>query len=244
MYASHNKDINRHKSFHPLTYRNLSKVEQRQEAEAARKKALEERSAQLRKDQEQRRYDDLVLMASGDSVGGQLAKFRQVENIFAAELATETLGGSGSVSKGEGAGKTDGASQLPSPLLKGGSLTFCKEEQGADGLLRPALSNGPARKRSRGEDGNVSDTAAPGGGRTVTGFVSSADAAQLRKELDRIQKERHDPLKRVEQFQNRAVAAEAKRRALEAQAAVDRREDSQKDFLRSRIQELLDMKKK
>ncbi|RNF17966.1 uncharacterized protein Tco025E_04697 [Trypanosoma conorhini] len=233
MYAAHKKDINRHKSFHPLTYRNLSKVEQRQEAEAAQKKAATERGEELRRDQEQRRYDDLVLAASADSVGGQLAKFRQVENIFAAEAKTGRADGSASAGNAEVAG-------VASSLVRSGALAFRKEEAGS------------GRKRGRDEGvpsaGAGAADAAEKEKKVVTGFMSTSDAAQLRKELDMLQKERHDPLRRIEQFQNRTVAAEAKRRALEtksaALASAGTGEDMEKDAIRGRIHELLQMKRR
>ncbi|ESL06885.1 hypothetical protein TRSC58_05433 [Trypanosoma rangeli SC58] len=244
MYAAHKKDINRHKSFHPLTYRNLSKVEQRQQEEEAKKKAATERGEELRRDQEQRRYDDLILAASADSVSGQLAKFRQVENIFAAEAKTERAGGSTSTGSGDLAGPASLS------LLKSGTLSFRKDEtgQGND----EAISG---RKRGRDEgrlpaDSDGGEVEGPGKDKkAVTGFMSTSDAAQLRKELDKLQKERHDPLRRIEQFQNRTVAAEAKRRALAAKTtaatvSADTCKDTEKDAIHSRIQELLLMKRR
>ncbi|RNF03084.1 hypothetical protein TraAM80_05961 [Trypanosoma rangeli] len=244
MYAAHKKDINRHKSFHPLTYRNLSKVEQRQQEDEAKKKSAAERREELRRDQEQRRYDDLILAASADGVSGQLAKFRQVENIFAAEAKTERAGRSTS----SGSGDLAGLSSLP--LLKSGTLVFRKDEARQDNDEARSV-----RKRGRDEgclpvDNNGSEVEGPGKDRkAVTGFMSTSDAAQLRKELDKLQKERHDPLRRIEQFQNRTVAAEAKRRALAAKTAAatvstGTREDTEKDVIHSRIQELLLMKRR
>ncbi|ORC91769.1 uncharacterized protein TM35_000053650 [Trypanosoma theileri] len=240
MYASHKKDINRHKSFHPLTYRNLSKVEHRQEQEEARKKLSDERNVQLRRDQEQRRYDDLVLAASADSVSGQLAKFRQVENIFAAENKV--------VSKGSSATVDSGMSDIAPTLLKtSSSLTFKKEEGENDVEIKRE-----ERKRGREEDEPSSSSDNNNNKKVVTGFLSSSDAAQLRKELDKLQKERHDPLRRIERFQNRTVAAEAKRRALESKMNTvhsNNPSDSngsahtEKDVIRSRIQELLELKR-
>ncbi|EKF30103.1 hypothetical protein MOQ_006091 [Trypanosoma cruzi marinkellei] len=241
MYAAHKKDINRHKSFHPLTYRNLSKVEQRQQEEEAKKKAEKERKEELRRDQEQRRYDDLILAASADSVSGQLAKFRQVENIFAAEGKKENASSSAPPVKDE-------LASIASPLVRSGALAFKKEgtEHDEDGDEKTE-----GRKRGRDEavglpvggDGSAVD--GPREGRkTVTGFISTSNAAQLRKELDKLQKERHDPLRRIEQFHNRTVAAEAKRRELGTGAAVvSNCEDTEKHAIRSRIQELLQMKR-
>ncbi|KEG11887.1 hypothetical protein DQ04_02181030 [Trypanosoma grayi] len=230
MYASHKKDINRHKSFHPLTYRNLRKVEQRQEDEEAQKKADAERDVQLRHDQEQRRYDDLVLAASADGVSGQLAKFRQVENIFAAEA--KVAGG-----KHAGTAAASAAIDTP-PLLQRGTLAFKKEEKEAD--------EKNVRKRTREDDEARSNSKknSDGKGEVVTGYMSTSDAAKLRKELDTLQKARHDPLRRIERFQNRTVAAEAKRRALETTSTTTTCEGAEKNTIRSRIQELLEMKKR
>ncbi|KAH9586431.1 hypothetical protein LSM04_001872 [Trypanosoma melophagium] len=239
MYASHKKDINRHKSFHPLTYRNLSKVEQRQEREESRKKANEERNLQLRRDQEQRRYDDLVLAASAGSVSGQLAKFRQVENIFAAESQVVSKGSSETVDNGI-------SEMVPTVLKTSSALTFKKEE-----VQNNVEVKREERKRGREEDESSSSSDNKG---VVTGFLSSSDSAQLRKELDRLQKERHDPLRRIERFQNRTVAAEAKRRALETKMTTlhnnngNSNSDSnsahtEKDVIRGRIQELLELKR-
>ncbi|PWV02779.1 hypothetical protein C4B63_2g565 [Trypanosoma cruzi] len=239
MYAAHKKDINRHKSFHPLTYRNLSKVEQRQQEEEAKKKSAKERKEELRHDQEQRRYDDLILAASADSVSGQLAKFRQVENIFAAEGKKANASSSAPSVKDE-------LANIASPLVRSGAIAFKKEDTEHDGDEKTE-----GRKRGReeavglpvGGDGSAVDGPIEGR-KTVTGFISTSNAAQLRKELDKLQKERHDPLRRIEQFQNRTVAAEAKRRELGTGAAsVSNCVDTEKDAIRSRIQELIQMKR-
>ncbi|KAF8298945.1 hypothetical protein TcYC6_0072930 [Trypanosoma cruzi] len=239
MYAAHKKDINRHKSFHPLTYRNLSKVEQRQQEEEAKKKSAKERKEELRHDQEQRRYDDLILAASANSVSGQLAKFRQVENIFAAEGKKANASSSAPSVKDE-------LASIASPLVRSGALAFKKEDTEHDGDEKTE-----GRKRGRedavglpvGGDGSAVDGPREGK-KTVTGFISTSNAAQLRKELDKLQKERHDPLRRIEQFQNRTVAAEAKRRELGTGAApVSNSVDTEKDAIRSRIQELIQMKR-
>nr|CCC94827.1 conserved hypothetical protein [Trypanosoma congolense IL3000] len=218
MYASHNKDINRHKSFHPLTYRNLSRVERGLEEAEREQKAKEKRSAELRHDQEQRRYDDLVLASSADTMATQFAKFRQVENIFAAEA--------------------DFAGKPTTPTVvaesNGSGLAFQKDPLDTNGI----------QKRSREDSEGSCPQGSTASSGTVTGSISRSDAVRLRKELDRIQKERHDPLRRVEQFQNRTVAAEAKRRVVEARArAQSSTEDVQKDMVRDRLQQLLDMKK-
>ncbi|RHW67737.1 hypothetical protein DPX39_110029900 [Trypanosoma brucei equiperdum] len=235
MYASHKKDINRHKSFHPLTFQNLSRVERGLEKEEEKKKAKEQRNAELLHDQEQRRYDDLVISASGDSIAARVAKFRQVENIFAAEEDKPALQSEAVAVMGQ---KTSALTFQKDPLEAKKStqkrqrddVTTENEKGGSEGQS----FGGAGRKE---EERKVS-------GSLVTGFITKSDAVQLRKELDKLQKERYDPLRRVEQFQNRTVAAEAKRRALEARAASNNsRGDLQKDIIHSRLQELLDMKK-
>ncbi|CBH17143.1 hypothetical protein, conserved [Trypanosoma brucei gambiense DAL972] len=234
MYASHKKDINRHKSFHPLTFQNLSRVERGLEKEEEKKKAKEQRSAELLHDQEQRRYDDLVISASGDSIPHVLRSLDKWK-IFLRQRRINPHCSRRRLPMGQ---KTSALTFQKDPLEAKKStqkrqrddVTTENEKGGSEGQS----FGGAGRKE---EERKVS-------GSLVTGFITKSDAVQLRKELDKLQKERHDPLRRVEQFQNRTVAAEAKRRALEARAASNNsRGDLQKDIIHSRLQELLDMKK-
>jgi hypothetical protein len=68
-YAAHKKDINRNKSFHPLTFSNLSKVEARLETEQEKAKLQQSRRVQLQREADERRYDDLL--SGGIAEGGE-----------------------------------------------------------------------------------------------------------------------------------------------------------------------------
>lgn len=79
MYGASKKDINRHKSFHPLTFANLSKVEQRL-AEGEKKEAeVSQRKATLRRE----RDDDAL--AALDESGPSATRGRRMDWMFAAE---------------------------------------------------------------------------------------------------------------------------------------------------------------
>ena len=84
MYAAHKKDINRNKSFHPLTFNNLSKVEAKLEVDAEKTKQMQGRKIQLQREADERRYDEL-LVSQGDAGtssgegGERAAKYRRVE---------------------------------------------------------------------------------------------------------------------------------------------------------------------
>ncbi|CAG9572808.1 conserved hypothetical protein [Leishmania major strain Friedlin] len=284
MYRAHSKDINRNKGFHPLTYRNLRRVEQLKEEAELNKQKAEERQKELQRDQEERRYDELVLANSADSLSGELARYRQTRSIFAAEYEADAKAAkdasvaslpSPQVSKPEVQLKTSAGASFPvnSFLSKfkkeesyGSTCVMVKAEArdntaaAASSAVASAEAETPVRKRPRDDATSNSPSSTHNGsgygeGATkrggdggesapATGFVTSAEAAQLRKELNLAQKQRHDPLMRVKEYQNSCVAAAARQLDHEqATGAVAKREDDQ-DKLQSRIRELLALKKK
>lgn len=122
MYKAHSKDINRNKSFHPLTFGNLSRVENLQAKEEEKKAAQEQRRQELARDQEELRYNELVFAGTGaDGGGGDTSTsgaMLPVKRIFAAEYAKENdvnnsrenkmakvIGGG--LTKGEGGGEEE-----------------------------------------------------------------------------------------------------------------------------------------
>ncbi|KPI89151.1 hypothetical protein ABL78_1714 [Leptomonas seymouri] len=283
MYRAHSKDINRNKSFHPLTYGNLRRVELLKEGEEEKKQRADDRQRELQRDQEERRYDELVLANSADSQSGELARFRQTKNIFKAEYEAE-LAKRQQESKEEGESSKDLPSTSSSPALpkspfasssnlflskfkKEGHTQECyastepsaiaaKAEVEAEPSDEPASSGVAHGKRPR-EDGDEKRSTEAQNGSVMTGFVTSAEAARLRKELNLAQKQRHDPLMRVRQYQNSCVATAARQmqhqqRQRDGEDTADHSYKSRNnsaakdnsDALQSRIRELLALKKK
>ncbi|CUG80322.1 Hypothetical protein, putative [Bodo saltans] len=81
MYAAHSKNINRHKSFHPLTGQNLEKIEKKY-AEVENKEAqAADRKATLRRE----RDDDLIAELEDASAGITATKGPRIDWMFAAE---------------------------------------------------------------------------------------------------------------------------------------------------------------
>ncbi|TPP41776.1 B3/4 domain family protein [Leishmania donovani] len=249
MYRAHSKDINRNKSFHPLTYRNLRRVEQLKEEAELNKQKAEERQKELQRDQEERRYDELVLANSADSLSGELARYRQTRSIFAAEYEADAQAAkdapvasphSPQVSKPEVQLKTSTGASFPvnSFLRKFkkeesyGSTCVVKSEArddtaaAASRTVASVEAETSMRKRPRDDAKSNSPSSTHNGsgygaGATkrrgdgdesapATGFVTSAEAAQLRKELNLAQKQRHDPLMRVKEFKKMPTLAVAK----------------------------------
>ncbi|KAG5507067.1 hypothetical protein JKF63_05813 [Porcisia hertigi] len=272
MYRAHSKDINRNKSFHPLTFGNLRRVEQLKEAFELNKEKAAERQKELQRDQEERRYDELLLATSADSRNGELARYRQTRNIFAAEYEADAKAATGAPAKSPQQSSETSKQETPIQLPSGASSPlnnflskFKKEEaHGATrGLVKtetqedtttttatPNEADPPMRKRPRDDTNGhttttTTDCSNGGASAPATGFVTSAEAAQLRKELSLAQKQRHDPLMRVKQYQNRCVAAAAtrqQRQEEETSAKAARGDD--KEMLQSRIRKLLALKKK
>lgn len=284
MYRAHSKDINRNKSFHPLTYRNLHRVEQLKEEAELNKQKADERQKELQRDQEERRYDELVLANSADSLSGELARYRQTRSIFAAEYEADAKAAkdapvasphSPQVSKQEvqlkmSTGASFSANSFLSKFKKeasyGPTCAMVKPEvpdntAAASSAVASAEAEASMRKRPREDAHSNSPSSAHnsngcGEGATkrrgdggesapATGFVTSAEAAQLRKALNLAQKQRHDPLMRVKAYQNSCVAAAAARQLHRKQETREvAKHDGDKDKLQSRIRELLALKKK
>ncbi|CAJ1014056.1 hypothetical protein Q4I32_000290 [Leishmania shawi] len=282
MYRAHSKDINRNKSFHPLTYRNLRRVELLKEDAELSKETAAERQKELQRDQEERRYDELMLANPVDSLSGELARYRQTRNIFAAEYEADAKAAKAlSVASPQSPQASEPGVQLETSTgasfpLNGFLNKFKKEEaygpawvmkteirddtDAAASAVVPAEAETPMRKRQRdGANGNYPSNAHDGSGEgegatqrkengsgraPATGFVTSAEAAQLRKELNLAQKRRHDPLMRVKQYQNSCVAAAARQQHHEQETRAEAKQDNDKDKLQSRIRELLALKKR
>ncbi|KPA82866.1 hypothetical protein ABB37_02630 [Leptomonas pyrrhocoris] len=268
MYRAHSKDINRNKSFHPLTYGNLRRVELLKEGDEEKKQRAAERQKELQHDQEERRYDELALANSADSLSGELARFRQTKNIFKAEYEAESAKRQHEIKNETGtyaSTVTSSSALSSSPFAAFGnaflskfkkeghahessasadaSLDAVKTEVKAEPSDESASSGVAHRKRQREDDSEEGSSELKSSGVT-TGFVTSAEAAQLRKELNLAQKQRHDPLLRVRQYQNSCVATAA--REQQQQHTHQQRDSTAKDnseALQSRIRELLARKK-
>lgn len=268
MYRAHSKDINRNKSFHPLTYGNLRRVEVLKEKEEEKSQQAADRLKELHRDQEERRYDELVLTNSADSLSGELARFRQTKNIFKAEYEVESARqqkrenepGSASPSPSASTLPVNGASGSPSnsflsKFKKEGEGGFVKEEVKAEPSDASSAADTVAPNK-RPREGEESEGDGPKNSGPTTGFVTSAEAAQLRKELNLAQKQRHDPLMRVRQYQNSCVASAARQQQQQQQSVTASEQqgpqrDVEKsakggnnDALQSRIRELLELKKR
>lgn len=278
MYRAHSKDINRNKSFHPLTYANLSRVERLKERQDEKAAQASERQRELLHDQEERRYDELLLSNSSSSFGGVQARLRQTRNIFAAEYEAEVVSESGRQQLGEKVERTSGPSEVvpekgpPSgPASLGGCQFLSKFHKDPLSKLDTSYkaeatsakrdgaplstSTGMTTKRQR-NDGSCDEvtavdamplkseksvegvtSAAP-----TTGFVTSAEAARLRDEKRLLQKQRHDPLVRVRQYQNSHVAAEARRLEASAMDGDLRAGTNDSELMKDRIRKLMDLR--
>ncbi|GET87992.1 hypothetical protein, conserved [Leishmania tarentolae] len=280
MYRAHSKDINRNKSFHPLTYRNLRRVEQLKEEADLNKQKAEDRLKELQRDQEERRYDELVLSNSVDSLSGELARHRQTRSIFAAEYEADAKAVKDAsvaspqppqLSKQEVQLKTSTGALFPvnsflskfkkEEPYRSACLSIKEEASDSTTTSSTAVASAEGetsmRKRPRDDagsnslsstrDGSDKDDGATkrtGESAPATGFVTSSEAAQLRKELNLAQKQRHDPLVRVKEYQNKCVAAAARQLHREQETRAVATHDDDKDKLQSRIRELLALKKK
>lgn len=237
MYRAHSKDINRNKSFHPITFSNLRKVERLKEARDEHKQAQVKRAEELRRDQEEKRYDELAGSSSRhDSSGLSHAHFSQVKNIFAAEYE----GGTPSYET-----RQAGEEHLSSPAKKSTNTSsatigresktsrvetnvlskFHKVEISSDVVCAKRSEKQPKLERhdtasstmcgdesqrleSSGSD-RSSDRTLATVNRTKTGHISAAEALQLQKELELTRKQKLDPMRRVTEFQNSVVSCAA-----------------------------------
>ncbi|CAD2217587.1 hypothetical protein ADEAN_000506500 [Angomonas deanei] len=199
MYAAHNKDINRNKSFHPLSGRNLQKIEDIKAEEAEKEKGKDARRKELRRDQEERRYNDLL---EGDG-----SVFSGVKSIFSEEHKTappeeETV-------------KTE-KKAVPTSGLRS---RFCKEEAAPDGQKRE-------RSPEQAEADHNSAPRVKQEETTTTGFISSADSAKLKKDLEMLKKQERDPLRKIQLAENAQVAqaarVEQEKKKLEVEATTSK----------------------
>lgn len=197
MYGSHSKNINRNKSFHPLTFANLSKVENKLAEADSKKQEQEKRAIVLRREQEEDRYEELQLNAAApDSLQAKAAKFRKVEWIFQDEGRAPVAG-------------TETA-RLPSSSSSGLMMTsdavagpLSKQQQGA------ATKDAMDRKRGR-EDEPMTAVPSSSTSAVKTGAVTTSEANRYRAEYERLKKAKNDPLALVEAHRNRTVAMAAK----------------------------------
>lgn len=247
MHKAHSKDINRNKSFHPNTYGNLLKVEKLKEAEELRHAQELSRRKELQRDQEERRYEELVLASSADGQSGQLARFQQVKNIFAAEYERDATAQEEAQQPHQATPSTSSSSAAVSRTAHPFGTFMSKFKQDPSATLKMDESCTVAEvvtstaetigsKRSRSEDSHETQQQP-----VVTGFVSTSEATKLRKELDLIKKQKLDPLRKVMEYQNRTVAAAA--RVNELKARHQETLPSEEQALRERIQALTALKK-
>lgn len=234
MYHAHSKDINRNKSFHSLTFKNLRRVELLKEKEEEKQKAKEERHKELQRDQEQRRYDELI---GGE---GAFTGDKHVKNIFAAEYEREEV--------------TDKADDRPKTVLAANTGLHFLKKFVKDETLKPEAREGHmALKRNREDEEDAEgerhrsvkqedNTSSSLHGGVQTGFVSTSEAFRMRKELELSKKTKEDPLAKVKAYENQTVAAAAEAQSKKKNGASTG--DSQmQEAIRARMKQLLSMKK-
>lgn len=236
MYHSHSKDINRNKSFHGLTFKNLRRVELLKEKEEEKKKAKEERLKELQRDQEQRRYDELI---GGE---GAFTGDKHVKNIFAAEYEREEV-----VKKEEERENTRHVSNIGSHFLK----KFVKDE-----TLNPEQREGPISLKREREDEEPSvleenhrrmkvehgsPSSSDNNGAVQTGFISTSEAFKMRNEIEMQKKRKEDPLSKVKAFENETVAAAAAVHTTTKNGPT--RNDPMREAILGRMKELLKLRK-
>ncbi|CCW64697.1 unnamed protein product [Phytomonas sp. EM1] len=267
MYKAHSKDINRNKSFHPLTFSNLRKVEKLKEKAAAEEQIHNERINELNRDQEKRRYDELLLNsslspgpASGDRVQGVgLAHSLQVRKVFAAEYKRES----------EGSQRQNEAKTPVVQTLKGSSqdnflIKFRQDVALGEtvALKTPPIS---AERDQEGDkkvaypkccrdEGDLSKNEPS----ACTGLVTSSEVYKIKKERDLLQKQRLDPQLRVAAYQNQTLNEAARLRDRQSelmQSEKKRLKDSERsrngnyikskeqDAIEERIRSILKMRK-
>ena len=171
MWGAHKKCINIKKSFHPLTYKNLSAVEEKQAEKDAQSAAKDRRLATLMLEKEERRYDELQMGGTSidakNGLAGKAAKFRRAEwDLFDSAVMD------GDAKNGVPTAASSDEISLAKPPLK---------NDGADEVK--------GQKRAREETVPVTKSTAG------TGIVTAADAAAMRKQVDDERKARSDPLK-------------------------------------------------
>ena len=118
MYAAHKKDINRNKSFHPMTFKNLSKVESKLEASEEQEKQRAGRKVLLQREADERRYEELLTSdgnnkADGDDGDERSAKYRRVEWMGFSREPNDDGEGDNAVDANEK--KTDRTAEMPGP---------------------------------------------------------------------------------------------------------------------------------
>ncbi|EPY24524.1 hypothetical protein STCU_05043 [Strigomonas culicis] len=281
MYKASSKDINRNKSFHPLSAANLGKVERLQAEEKQREQKKEERRQQLLRDQEEARYGELGLVAEAHAQGrldggdgaeanSQLYFKKPVRNIFEAEDRAEAErkrhaeqqaqeaelralqeepeeegGARAVVSRGHGI-KPEATVLATHPLGRFMNK-FKKEESEAPHEAAPSTagtsgSASTSQKRGRSAE---EEARGPKTGATATGYIHPSRAAELRKELDHLQKKRLDPMNKVRQHQNHQVAEAARiERQRQQHASTSGTQGQSNNEMQERIRALLELKKK
>ncbi|CCW71898.1 unnamed protein product [Phytomonas sp. Hart1] len=232
MYKAHSKDINRNKSFHPVTFSNLRKVEKLKEKAAEKEQVHNERTNELYHDQEKRRYDELVLNSSlslGAGVEGRLqgmglAHSLQVRKVFDAEYKRESESKSiphHSEEKGPVEQTFNSAyeSQAIKSVNRGDFLSKFRQNVGFEGteaVGTPAKQTEgnqeghqklADRKRQRDDEDHSKNEPL-----SCTGLVTSSEVFRIKKERDLLQKQRLDPKLRVVAYQNKTLSEAARLR--------------------------------
>lgn len=244
MYRAHSKDINRNKSFHTLTFRNLRKVEILRDKEDKNKTAREDRQKELRKDQDEQRYEELI---GGE---GSFKGTRHIKNIFAAEYEADSA-------------QTLKANRISGDAVQRSSLgdyslakKFVKDEESKIDLkenselekkrgvktLRECCSGGeeiPPQQQFKYEENSSPNTVET----FYSGFISSSESVLRRKEAEKMKKEKVDPLQKLKSYQNKTVAAASRRNHREQEekslSLASKQSDATKDAIRARMKELL-----
>lgn len=215
MYRSHSKDINKNKSFHTLTFANQRKVEILKEKEEEKLKRKEERRKELQKDQEERRYDELI----GEE--GAFKSNQHVKNIFAAEYDTGTTSNS-SPPSGSKAGCSFLKKFVRAETINSVSEIGTKHPREDTNEISEKVSSSPQQ----------------------TGFVTTSEAGRMRSELETAKKLRIDPLQKLKTHEEKIIFSAAKKAHLSEKKASNAESDRTQEAIRARMKELLNTNKK
>lgn len=171
MYGAHQKNINRHKSFHPLTYKNLAKVEQRTAEIAQKEDAKVAHAETLKREREEARYASLLQGDVQDNTERPLKALR-LDTMIAASSSTH-------IAAAPTTGGATGASATTNAPAKTGTVTAEEREEMRKTLDRAKKErNDPLARVQRYENEVVAAAAARGlagsGGQQQAGKIAGA----------------------------------------------------------------------
>lgn len=244
MYRAHSKDINRNKSFHTLTFKNLRKVELIKEKEEEKKKNKEERQKELQRDQDEQRYEELI---GGE---GSFKSLQRLKNIFAAEYDAEKAQ---ALTLAKPSARTvqvavNNDFNLMKKFIKEGDGKLSLEDDDKMEQERKGKTyrdggddnvEGPPRQQSK-----IEHMDSPTAEEVVrTGFISTSEAALRRIQVEKIKKEKVDPLQKLKAYQNKTISAAARRNQQENGdrnfLSLASKSDVTQEAIRERMKKLL-----